>query len=1078
MPPWLRLIATARNEAGVTDRLRALRFHPLDAGSPGNRDDVRTWIASRLAGNAAVSAHHVDTLCAKSDGNFLYAVQTLQDVEAGHLRLEELDQLPPGLGGRYLAFFERHFPDGEGFASMKRLLDAMVAAAEPLHASQLAEATGIDAEEDLPRLVRDLRQYLKHQADWGRDPVCAFYHKSLSDWLTAPERRGDRYTASVRKGHAALADWLWEEYVRGRARWPAYLLRHLPAHLLTSGRWDDLAVALRDPDYLETRVESGEVTALAADLAAATGAEGMPADHPARGLLRRIEEAIRRDLPFIARHPATLFQCLWNSCWWYDCPDAAGYYDPPRGGWGPDGPPWNRPALAPWMQAWREAKQRAGPFVWVRSLRPPPVPLGGALRATCTGHTNGVSAVAFSPDGQILASASQDGTIRLWNPNSGHEVARLHAHDVGVKVLCWSPDGQLLASGGLDDVSDSGDEMDATVQVWDREGREVECLFGHERGVTALAWSPDGCLLASAADWDTVRLWNASRGYEEVACLLRHKSQVTALAWSPDGCLLACALEDASMVRVWDREGRKRTSVRGHEEGVSVHSLSWSPDSRLLASAWPDDRRGQVRLWDAKGGRELACLRGGADGLSASKVSWSPDGHLLAVTSLAVHNTCGAMVRLWNVEGGRELVCLSGHEGGLTALAWSPDGRVLASAGDDLWLWDAMRRRALACLSGHEGGVTALAWSPDGRLLASGSHDKTVRLWVREGGRELARLCRHDDDVLALSWSPDGCLLASGSHDKTVRLWDADGRERACLRRHEDVVIALSWSPDGEMLASASVDETVRLWDRDGRELACLGKAKLNRTGFAGPNYRLNWSPNGQVLASALGDDGTVRLWTCGGDEIACLRGHERGVCALSWSPNGRLLASGSTDKTIRLWGSDGHEVACLRGHEGSMWELNWSPDSRLLASRSIWDKSVRIWDAEGGRELACRRGHDKTSIRSLAWTDEGRVLQMVDDAARVTIWCATGWRPPNTKEERPQATALRRSKGTCSVGSRSGELVFVPLGEEAPVAWFPVDCGTAPADARTWAGASGSEVYLLRLEGVRSVNGVDSGAT
>ncbi len=352
------------------ERLHGLRFEPLDAGAVDNRADVAGYIRARLRRFPSASERVVATLQDKSAGNFLYVVLTLDDVAAGHLRLDELDRLSPGLGGRYLDFFERHFPTEADFAGVRRVLEVMVAAAEPLRESQIAAATGLDREETLPKLRRLLSQFFQ-RAERGADPLYAFYHKSIADWLTDDERRGADFSIYPAKGHRQLAEWGWREYAGGRAKWSPYLVAHLPTHLHAVQRWDDLARLLFDPHYLEAKTEAGQVHALADDLARATAREGLPEEHPDLLRLRLIGEALRRDLPFLTRHPTTLFQCLWNSAWWYDCAEAARHYDPPKGGWGPEGPPWARPGpkLCEWLAAWLTSKTKAGSFVWVRSLR-------------------------------------------------------------------------------------------------------------------------------------------------------------------------------------------------------------------------------------------------------------------------------------------------------------------------------------------------------------------------------------------------------------------------------------------------------------------------------------------------------------------------------------------------------------------------------------------------------------------------------------------------------------------------------------------------------------------------------------
>ncbi len=282
-----------------------------------------------------------------------------------------------------------------------------------------------------------------------------------------------------------------------------------------------------------------------------------------------------------------------------------------------------------------------------------------------------------------------------------------------------------------------------------------------------------------------------------------------------------------------------------------------------------------------------------------------------------------------------------GHTSIITGVAWSPDGKRIASASQDetVQVWDATTGGHVLTYRGHTSIVTAVAWSPDGVHIASASQDGAVQLWNATTGTYMFTYRGHTGTVTALAWSPDGTRIASSSWDKTVQVWDATtGKRLLTYQGHTSIVTAVAWSPDGVHIASASADHTVQVWD------AATGNHVYTYHGHAGPVNAVSWSPDSKRIASGS-DDHKVHIWnaTTGG-HVFIYYGHGDAVKAVAWSPDGRYIASTSLDGGVQVWNAaGGNLVFTYQGHTGIVTALAWAPDSTLIASGST-DLTVQVW--------------------------------------------------------------------------------------------------------------------------------------
>lgn len=906
LPDWLGLVVTSRPEFDVKTPLQALNPFPLDTQSESNRADIRDYLRRELAShlqNRPDADRLVEQILEKSEGVFLYVERFCDDVHRGHLSMDRPEQFPRGLGGIFCQYFQRQFPDVEKFRKEVRpALRAILAAREPLPV-EILQCLFNWQDEELRDFTRQLGSLFPTITAAGHE-IIKPYHKSLADWL-ADQANACAYFVSADDGHRMLAEAGWQAFEAGGHRFHRYFLAHLPRHLLVCGSWSEIELLLTDIRFLEAKIAVGLTFEILSDFAEA--AKLLPAEREQHQILKPLEEALRRDIHFIARHatdyPQALFQCLWNTCWWYDCPAAPTHYAPPEVGWTHAEAPWNHPGpkLSKLLETWAAVCQNGRPgSVWLRRLQPPIVHLGTAQRAVLVGHTGPVEGLALSPDGSRLVSGGGRGDwiIHLWDADSGERLRTLPGHTRGVSSVAFSPDGTRL-------VSASGD---GTVRIWDAIGGiELHCFEvsknseGKLSDVSEAVFSPDGRLVASGASDGTVRLWNAETG-EKLQCLRADEKFIRGVSFSPDG--------------------------------QNLYSLGSS----------------ELRIWDVVTGRRLGQLAGGCC------FAVSPDNHYLAMGEY------GGCLKVWDIAHKKVLASLSGHTDTINSIAFAPTStsrrdtsNLLASTGaafdNTTRLWDWKAGRQLACYRGHEAsaaGVVSVILSLDGRSVISGGDDATIRIWDTQEDSLLGRATCHSDDISCLAFSCDGRLVASGSavDDGTIRIWDSSsGLQRLCLDDKHGCVAHLAFLPDNRLVSSGD-GSTPRIWDLStGILLAVLQGHEESLLGVGG----LAVSRDGQRIAT-VGADTTVRLWDVGeAREILCLRGHTQRVASVAWSSSGQWIVSGSDDGTVRVWDAQtGQPLACLNGQEHGLREVAFSLDDAQIISRSRNGKT-RIWNTQTG---------------------------------------------------------------------------------------------------------------------------------
>lgn len=550
------------------------------------------------------------------------------------------------------------------------------------------------------------------------------------------------------------------------------------------------------------------------------------------------------------------------------------------------------------------------------------------------GHQGTILGVSFSPDGQRIATASNDKTLKIWSIDGTLlTTPNQFPHQAWIKSVRYSPNGKIIATATASVENPDQNQ----VLLWTETGEPIPHRpMKHQAVINSISFTPDGKKLVTSSNDKTVKLWQLE------GTLIRefkgHQDRVFDAELSPDGQKIASGSKDGE-IKIWSIDGTLIRTIKAHNQ--PVYDLDFSPDGKLIVSASGDRT---LKLWNTATGAEIKVpLKGHNDDVLS--VNFSPDGQFL------ISGSRDRTVKLWNLNGVL-LKTFIGHRDSIWGVEFSPDGQTLVSVSADTTarLWDRSRDPLNTTLQGHTERVWGLSFSPDRQILATGSEDKTVKLWSRQQSlnwdyKPFLSL-QHPSKVNWVTFSPNGQEIATTSEDKILRLWGIKGQLLQSFSGHTEAIKAVTFSPDGQILASASEDKTVKLWDKQGKLITTLPHQKAV--------WDVRFSPDGETLVTSAYistnttqplTDG-VTLWKKQGElwKPTSELPSENSVATLTFLGNSQQLAVAGRDQ-VTLWKLNHKkpDPSCPLRHQAGVQSLSYYPQGKLLATASD-DKKVRLW--------------------------------------------------------------------------------------------------------------------------------------
>jgi WD40 repeat protein len=820
------------------------------------------------------------------------------------------DNLNPGIRGIIRKLFARHSLEANhGKIFLTRSLSYLAASKNGLAEDEMLDILSTDKE-----IMNDFRRRFPNSPEADRLPV-AVWSRLYADLephlvqLTAdgtsllnfyhPELRSVVETdflinENKKECHFALARYFVNQLLKlGQEKFiNLRKLSELPFQQAHGQRWEDFETTLTDLEFLYSKICTAMPHFLIDDYE-----EGFRAGYKSESL-DIIVHAIRRSAHILSEDPTQLAGQIVSRLMFSDLP--------------------NVQKLVEQARKWNEAP-------WLRPLKLSDTQSSGSLLGTLTGHTDGVSRLAITPDGRKVVSASFDRTLKVWDLAYGTALQTLTGHTDAVKAVAVTPDGRWVISGS----------KDRTLKVWDLErGLNLATLTGHTGMIETVAVTPDSRRAVSGS-WDhTLKIWDLERK-KELHTMIGHTRQVEAVALTPDGRLAVSASSDKTL-KIWDLDhGKELYTLSAHNDGVT--SVAVTPDGRHAISASLDRT---LKIWDLHSGNELGTLTGHNE--EVETVAITPDGQR------AISGSRDRTLKIWDLEKQLELETLSGHILWVWAVVVTPDSRTAVSASGDftLKIWDLTKIDVPIVKKGHTEAVAAIAITSDGRRAVSGSRDKTIKIWDLEKKAELGTLTGHSGTVCSVAISPDDRHAISGSLDGTLKLWNLEQCEELDeMTGHLDGIMSVSITPDGRRAISGSKDRTIKIWD--------LSTGWTLKTLYGHDDWvsSVSVTPDGKRIISGS-KDMTTKIWDLEeGTELATLAGHNNAVWAVAVTPDGRKAISGSYDRTIKIWDLERGEEIRTFIDQAIILAVAVTPDGRRIISGNH-DGEVTLWDIDNGSPI------------------------------------------------------------------------------------------------------------------------------